>query len=127
MSTASPLRNRSFLRLWAGGLINDFGDWTLLVALPIFVFQLTGSALVTSTVFVVELIPGLIAGQLGGVLVDRWDRKRILVVGGVVQSAFLLPLLLVASVDQLWIVYLVAAVESCLARLCGPAKAALIL
>jgi MFS family permease len=122
----SPLRNRAFLRLWTGGLINDFGDWTLLVALPVFVFQLTGSALITSTVFVVELIPGLIAGQLGGVLVDRWDRKRILVVGGLVQAACLLPLLLVTTADQLWIVYLVAAVESCLARICGPAKAALI-
>ena len=122
----SPLRNRAFLRLWAGGLINDFGDWTLLVALPVFVFQLTGSALITSTVFVVELIPGLIAGQLGGVLVDRWDRKRILVAGGLVQAACLLPLLLVATADQLWIVYLVAAAESCLARICGPAKAALI-
>lgn len=126
MRAGSPLRNRAFLRLWSGGLVNDFGDWTLLVALPVFVFQLTGSALVTSTVFVVELVPGLIAGQLGGVLVDRWDRKRILVVGGLVQAACLLPLLLVSTADQLWIVYLVAAVESCLARVCGPAKAALI-
>jgi MFS family permease len=122
----SPLRNRSFLRLWTGGLINDLGDWTLLVALPVYVFQLTGSALVTSTVFVVELIPGLIAGQFAGVLVDRWDRRRILVVGGVVQAACLLPLLLADSADRLWIVYVVAAVQACLARLCAPAKAALI-
>jgi MFS family permease len=122
----SPLRNRSFLRLWTGGLVNDLGDWTLLVALPVYVFQLTGSALVTSTVFVVELIPGLIAGQFAGVLVDRWDRRRILVVGGVVQAAWLLPLLLADSADRLWIVYVVAAVQSCLARLCAPAKAALI-
>jgi MFS family permease len=122
----SPLRNRSFLRLWSGGLINDFGDWTLLVALPVYVFQLTGSALVTSTVFVVELIPGLIAGQFAGVLVDRWDRKQILVVGGVVQAICLLPLLLADSTERLWIVYVVAAVQACLARLCAPAKAALI-
>ena len=114
----TPLRRRSFALLWTGGLINDFGDWTLLIALPVFVFQLTGSALVTSTVFVVELIPGLIAGQLAGVLVDRWDRRRILVVGGFVQAACLLPLLPV-SADKLWIVYVVAAVESCLARLCS--------
>ena len=125
-ATASPLRNRNFFRLWSGGLINDLGDWTLLVALPVYVFQLTGSALITSTVFVVELIPGLIAGQFAGVLVDRWDRKRILVIGGLIQAACLLPLLLVTSTDGLWIVYVVAAVEACLARLCAPAKAALI-
>lgn len=125
-AVASPLRNPSFRRLWSGGLINDLGDWTLLVALPVYVFQLTGSALITATVFVVELIPGLIAGQLAGVLVDRWDRRRILVIGGLVQAACLLPLLLATSTDHLWIVYVVAAVQSCLARLTGPAKAALI-
>jgi MFS family permease len=121
----SPLRRRSFALLWAGGLINDLGDWTLLIALPVFVFQLTGSALTTSTVFVVELIPGLIAGQLAGVVVDRWDRRRILVVSGFVQAVCLLPLLAV-NADRLWIVYVVAALQSCLARLCSPAKASLV-
>ena len=124
-ATRSPLRSRPFALLWTGGLINDLGDWMLMIALPVFVFQLTGSALVTSTVFVVELVPGLIAGQLAGVLVDRWDRRRILVVAGFVQAACLLPLLVVTA-DTLVIVYVVAAVQSCLARLCAPAKAALV-
>lgn len=122
----SPLRLGAFRRLWLGGLVNDLGDWTLLVALPVFVFELTGSALVTSTVFVVELVAGLIAGQLAGVFVDRHDRRRILIVSGVVQAAALAPLLLVDSPDRIWLVYVVAAIESCFARLCGPAKAALV-
>jgi MFS family permease len=122
----SPLRNRNYALLWSGGLISDLGDWTLLIALPVFVFQLTGSALTTSTVFVAELVPALIVGQLAGVLVDRWDRRQILVVVGVVQAALLLPLLAVTTTDRLWIVYLVAALQSCLARLANPAKAALI-
>jgi MFS family permease len=120
------LRNRNYALLWSGGLISDLGDWTLLIALPVFVFQLTGSALTTSTVFVAELVPALIVGQLAGVLVDRWDRRQILVVVGVVQAALLLPLLAVTTTDRLWIVYLVAALQSCLARLANPAKAALI-
>lgn len=124
--STSPLRLAGFRRLWVGGLVNDLGDWALLIALPVFVFNLTGSALTTSTVFVVELIAGLIAGQAAGVVVDRWDRRRILVAAGFMQAAALLPLLLVTSGEQLWIVYVVAAIESSFARLCGPAKAALV-
>ena len=105
IGSASPLRLPGFRRLWVGGLVNDLGDWALLIALPVFVFDLTGSALTTSTVFVVELIAGLIAGQAAGVFVDRWDRRRILVVAGFLQAAALLPLLLVTSEDGLWIVY----------------------
>lgn len=122
----SPFRIRNFSLLWGGGLVSDLGDWMLLVALPVYVFQLTGSALITSSVFVVELVPALLVGQLAGVLVDRWDRRRILVVSGVIQAVLLLPLLAATTVDSLWIIYLVAAVQSCLARLCGPAKAAMI-
>ena len=124
-AAGSPLRRPGFALLWAGGLINDLGDWLLLIALPVYVFQSTGSALVTSTVFVVELVSGLLAGQLAGVAVDRWDRRRILVVSGVIQATCLLPLLAVNG-GNLWIVYAVAAVQSCFARLCSPAKAALV-
>ena len=98
----------------------------LLIGLPVFVFQLTGSALTTSTVFVAELVPALIVGQLGGVLVDRWDRRRILIAASLLQAVLLLPLLAVDSADRLWIVYLVAAAQSGLARICSPATAALI-
>jgi MFS family permease len=122
----SPLRNRNFGLLWTGGLVSDLGDWVLLVALPVYVFQLTGSALITSSVFVVELVPALVVGQMAGVLVDRWDRRRILVVCGLLQAALLMPLLMATSVERLWIIYLVAAMQSCLARLSAPAKAALI-
>jgi predicted MFS family arabinose efflux permease len=123
---SAPLRLAGFRRLWLGGLVNDLGDWALLIALPVFVFNLTGSALTTSTVFVVELIAGLIAGQAAGVFVDRWDKRRILVVAGFLQAGALLPLLLVTSDERLWIVYVVAAVQSGFARLCGPAKASLV-
>ena len=106
--------------------MSDLGDWMLLIGLPVFVFQLTGSALTTATVFVVETVPALLVGQVAGVLVDRVDRRRILIAGTLLQAVLLLPLLAVNSADGLWIVYLVAAAQSVLARVCGPATLALV-
>src|SRR4029450_704161 len=105
------LRRRDFGLLWTGGLVSETGDWFLLVGLPIWVLQITGSSLVTATVFLVGLLPGLVVGPLAGVLVDRWDRRRTLVAVSLGQAAFLLPLLAVHDRGDLWIVYAVMAHE----------------
>jgi MFS family permease len=120
------LRRRDFGLLWAGGLISETGDWFLLVGLPVWVLQVTGSSLVTATVFLVGLLPSLVVGPLAGVLVDRWDRRRTLVAVSLAEAAFLLPLLAVDGRDRLWIVYLVIAVEATLAQLNDPARNALV-
>jgi MFS family permease len=120
------LRQRDFGLLWAGGLISETGDWFLLVGLPVWVLQVTGSSLVTATVFLVGLLPGLVVGPLAGVLVDRWDRRRTLVAVSLAQAAFLLPLLAVDGRDRLWVVYLVMAAEATLAQLNDPARNALV-
>jgi MFS family permease len=120
------LRRRDFGLLWAGGLISETGDWFLLVGLPVWVLRVTGSSLVTATVFLVGLLPGLVVGPLAGVLVDRWDRRRTLVAVSLAQAVFLLPLLAVDGRDRLWVVYLVTAVEAALGQLNDPARNALV-
>jgi MFS family permease len=120
------LRQPKFALVWVGGLVSDVGDWLLIVGLPIYVLELTGSSLVTATVFIVELVPSLLLGSFAGVLVDRWDRQRTMVAVNLMQAVLLLPLLLVSSADRLWLVYLVAGVEASLALLFNPAKNALL-
>ena len=94
-------------------------------ALPLFALSATGSPLGASTVFIVELVPMLVAGSFLGVLVDRWDHRRTMIVVALLQGVLLLPLL-AASADRMWIVYTVAAVESLLGAVINPARRALV-
>ncbi|MGJ4844319.1 MFS transporter [Leifsonia sp. Le1] len=121
----SPLLRRDFALVWASSFISDTGDWLLMIALPLFAFAVTGSALGASTVFLAELVPMLVLGSFLGVLVDRWDHRRTMIVANLLQGALLLPLL-AASADRMWIVYVVAALEACLGAIVNPAKQALV-
>jgi MFS family permease len=116
-----PRRNRGFALLWSAGLISWLGNWVLIVALPIYVYERTGSALATGTMFVVQALPALLLGSVAGVFVDRWDRKRVMVLSDLLRGLFLLPLLLVPSTDAIWIVYVVGFLGECVARFAEPA------
>jgi MFS family permease len=123
----SLLRRRpGFRRLWTSGAVSETGDWLLLIALPVYVLQLTGSTLTTSTVFLLELAGALAASPLAGVLADRWDRRRLLVGTCIAQAALLLPLLAVHGTGTLWIVYLVTAAQAILSTANDPVRQALL-
>jgi Na+/melibiose symporter-like transporter len=121
----SPLLRRDFALVWTAGLVSDTGDWLLMIALPLFALSATGSALGASTVFLVELVPMLLVGSFLGVLVDRWDHRRTIIIVALLQGLLLLPLL-AASADRMGIVYAVAAVEAVLGAIINPARQAMI-
>jgi predicted MFS family arabinose efflux permease len=120
------LTHRDFALAWIGSLISLTGDWMLHAALPVYVFQLTGSTLATGLMIVVHVAPSLLFGSVAGVLVDRWDRKRTLVIANVIQTVGLLPLLFVTSAEWVWLVYVVAFSQATLAQVVRPAQGALL-
>ena len=79
MTSRTALALPSFRRLWTAGLISDTGDWLLFIALPLVVFQLTGSALGTSIAFLLELAPAVLLAPLAARLTARFDRRRLMV------------------------------------------------
>src|SRR5436305_11439853 len=105
MSLLWPQRN--FGLVWIGGLISLTGDWMLLTALPVYVYQLTGSTLATGAMLAARVVPRILLGSVAGVFVDRWDRRQTLIVANLLLAVGLLPLLLVSSGQQLWLVYLI--------------------
>jgi MFS family permease len=122
----ATLRQRNFALLWLGGLISLIGDWALLVGLPIYIFLLTRSVLATSILLLAERVPGVLLGSVAGVFVDRWDRKRTMVIANLLLALGLLPLLLARTADLVWIVYAVALAESCVQQFFTPAESALL-
>jgi MFS family permease len=75
----SPLkRYPDFRNLWLSGLISFFGSMITMVALPYQIKELTGSYLAVGAIGAVELIPLIIFGLYGGVLADRYDRKKLI-------------------------------------------------
>ena len=120
------LRRRDFALLWFGGLISIAGDWVLYAALPYFVYERTGSTVATAGMIVAELAPGVVLGTVAGVFVDRWDRKRVLVIANVLQAAAVSLLLLVPDGGWIGLVYVVAVAQSAVAAFASPAESALI-
>src|SRR5215218_8470952 len=122
----ATLRHRNFALLWFAGLISLIGDWVLMTALPYYVYQQTHSTLTTATMVAAELLPQLFLGTVAGVFVDRWDRRRVMIVANGLQAGLVLLLLLVASLEQLWIVYLITLAQNCAIAFFGPAENALL-
>ena len=75
---------------------------------------------------VASLTPAVLLGSFAGVFVDRWDRKRVLVWSNLLQAAIVALLLLVPNEGWLWVVYVVAVAQSCVAAFSNPAEGALL-
>src|SRR6266511_1140113 len=119
-------RHGNLRLLLAAGLISLVGDWVLRVGLAYEVYALTGSTIASSAMLMASLLPQILLGSVAGVFADRWDRRATMVVTNLLLATGLLPLLLVHDARRVWIVYLVALVESCLAQFFVPAEASLL-
>lgn len=79
-SRLGPFRHRPFAVYWAGGFLSNIGTWLQVVAGSIFVYQLSGSALAVGILNFAGFLPILLFSILGGVVSDRFDRRRIVIV-----------------------------------------------
>src|SRR5437868_2118378 len=94
--------------------------------MPISIYQITGSALATTIMFVCGVLPSVALGSVAGVYVDRWDRRRTVVVGNLLLALTLLPLTLVRDPNTIWIVYVVVLIEATIGQFVNPAVGALL-
>ena len=112
-SSARPLRrlfgDRNYRRLAIGQTLTQFGDFALMIVLAIWVKSLTGSSALAGLVFLAIGIPAL-ASPLLGVMIDRFPRRRVMIVNDVLSAAAVMSLVLVGGREDVWIIFAVAVV-----------------
>ena len=106
---ASGLR-MPFPRYWLSGFLADFGDGVRLAAFPLLAAQLTRSPAAVAAVTAVQGLPWLLLGGGLGVVVDRTDRRRLMVTVDLARAAVIMALAaaILAHGAGLWLIYLTA-------------------
>lgn len=119
------LRNRGGFRLlWLGQIIARLGDNFYWLALLITVNELTGSTLAMGITTISLALPQLLLGLPAGVMVDRFDRRKVMIGSDLLRGGLVLLCLLVGSREQVWIFYLVGFLISAISVFFFPARQA---
>lgn len=118
--------NRNFRLLFIGQSISQLGDWFNTVAVFALLLDLTGSATAVAWMMIVQFLPVALVGPVAGVVVDRVDRRRLMIVSDVVRGVLILGLLLVRRSDQVWLAYVVMALTVSASAFFEPARTATI-
>ena len=107
-----PLRHRDFRLLWSGMCVSLLGDGIFVVAMAWQVYALSNAPTALALVGITMTVPTIALLLLGGVLSDRFDRRRIMVAADVVRglAVGLLALLSLTGVLELWHIAAIAAV-----------------
>ena len=110
VSTFSSLRNRNYRLFASGQIVSQSGTWGQRVAQDWLVLELSGSGLALGITTALQFLPVLVFGLYGGVLADRYDKRRLLIAAQAAMGvlALVLAVLDLSGAVQLWHVYALA-------------------
>lgn len=122
------LRNRDFVLFWSGVVLSQIGTRATVAASLWQVYELTGSIATTGLVGGAQAVALVVLSPLGGVLADRWDRRRLLQASQAVAmlAALAMAAVTVAGVVQAWHVLAGVLVTTAAATFDQPCRQALV-
>lgn len=98
-------RNRNYRFMWAGQIVSEIGDNFNNIAVFALAMALTHSGMVVTGVLLARAIPAITMGPLAGVLLDRFDRKRIMIASDMVRALLALGFILAVTSHRIWVLY----------------------
>ena len=114
-----------FLRLWVAQVVSSFGDWIGLLATIEVARRIGGDQPGSAIALVVtaRVLPGFFLASAGGIIVDRFNRKRLLVICDIARASVLLT---IPFIDRVWLLVLASLALELATSLWSPAKEAIV-
>src|SRR5215813_723307 len=111
MSSPSALLryNSNYRNTWLAQVVSEAGDYFNNIAVFALVMEKSGSGMVVSGVMLARAIPAMLAGPVAGVLLDRMDRKRIMIVSDLLRAVIALGFVFTIHPHRPWLLYLLSA------------------
>jgi MFS family permease len=122
-------RNPAFSRLWLAYAISLLGDWFNTIVLATLIASYApeeSQGIAISGLLLARTLPPLLLSPFAGVLVDRFNRKRLLIASDLLRSVVVLGFLLVDSPDKLWLIYALLVTQFSLSTVFEPGRNALL-
>ena len=118
--------SRAFMTVWVGQVISFIGSGLTSFALGVHVYQTTGSITRFALISLFAVLPGILLGPLAGTLIDRWDRRLVMIVSdvGAGLSSLAVFLILLTGRLELWQIYLSVFASGIFSALRGTALSA---
>lgn len=119
-------QNDSFRNLWFGQVVSELGDWLNSIAIYALILRLSDSGMAMAGAMMAKLLPIVLVSPIAGVVVDRMDRKAVMIVSDLLRFVVVLGFLLVENQSTLWLIYALVIIEISLSGFFEPARSAII-
>jgi MFS family permease len=101
-------QNRNYRYTWMGQVVSEVGDHFNTIAVMSLAFQLTGSGAATGGVMIARTIFAMAAGPAAGVVLDRFDRKTVMIASDLVRAVLAFGFIAAYAYSQIWMLYVLS-------------------
>ena len=101
-------QNRNYRYTWMAQVVSEVGDWFNNIAVFALVMEKSGSGMVVMGVMLARAIPAVMAGPVAGVLLDRLDRRQIMICSDLARALIALGFVVTVHQPRPWLLYVLS-------------------
>lgn len=118
--------NRNFRQLWLSQVVSQLGDWFNLIASAALIAKASESGLAIGGLFLARLLPPFLLGPWAGVVADRFDRRKIMILTDLLRALIVPGFLLAQSERDIWLIYSLTILQLSISAFFEPARSAIL-